>query len=137
MQYTITKTTKFQENEKILKTTHPKLYFKLQVEYYDSLKKGNFIGKIIGENEEDQLTIYEYKFETSKVFEKVHGELKFNYAVYHKSKLIRIRELEPEYFFQNAQDGIINYKGCIVTKKNQEKDIYKINLITMLNKDER
>ena len=136
MQYTITKTNQYQENEKILKYTFPKYHYKLQVEYYNSLKKGNFIGDVISSNEEEQVTIYEYKFATSKVFEKVHGELKINYVVYHKDRLIRLIELETEYFFKNAKDGIINYKGCIVTKKNQEKDVYKINLITMLNKDE-
>ena len=135
MNYTITKSIDYIGYEQTLKKIFPSIYKSLNLDYYIRLQKGVFPGKLIGVDKEDNIEKYECKINYSEIFEKVHGEIKFIYEVNENKKTIILNKIEPTNFFEDAKEGFLDYKNCIVTKKNKTKDMYKIDLITMLNKD--
>ena len=108
-----------------------KLYF----EYYPALKDGKFLGEIVSTNSENNSISYELTLPTDQLFTKVHGVMKLHYIVYPDNKVIMLDKLTPlEILTEGHQSELVTYKGIMVSKEHADKDMFKINLLNMLNK---
>jgi len=125
----------FHKLERSLKKYNMLAYKKLYFEYYPKLKDGNFLGEVVSTNKEKGTTTYELKLPTDVMFAKVHGEIKLQYIVYKNEKIIMLNKIEPiEILSEGHQSELITYKGVMVSKEHSDKDLFKINLLNMLNK---
>ena len=69
------------------------------------------------------------------MFSKVHGDIKLYYHVYHKEKIVMLDTLTPEDILNEGhQKELTTYKGVMVSKTHADKDIFKINLLNMIEK---
>ena len=125
----------FHKLERSLKKYNMLAYKKLYFEYYPKLKDGNFLGEVVSTNKEKGTTTYELKLPTDVMFAKVHGEIKLQYIVYKNEKIIMLNKIEPiEILSEGHQSELITYKGVMVSKQHSDKDLFKINLLNMLDK---
>lgn len=125
----------FHKLERSLKKYNMLAYKKLYFEYYPKLKSGSFLGEIVSTNKEKETITYELKLPTDVKFAKVHGEIKLNYIVYKREKIIMLNKIEPiEILSEGHQSELVTYKGVMVSKQHSDKDIFKINLLNMLQK---
>jgi len=125
----------FHKLERSLKKYNMLAYKKLYFDFYPCLKEGNFLGELISTNSEKGTKNYELKLPTDILFAKVHGDIKLHYIVYEKEKMIMLDKLTPEDILtEGHQSELVTYKGVMVSKQHSEKDLFKINLLNMLNK---
>ncbi|MDD4733802.1 MAG: hypothetical protein PHU05_02970 [Bacilli bacterium] len=123
----------FKKLERSLKKYNMLAYKKLYFDYYPSLKEGNFLGEIVNENN-DELK-YQLKLPTDIMFSKVHGDIMLHYIVSKNNKIIKLETLTPEDILtEGHQSELETYKGVMISKKNSEKDLFKINLLKMIQK---
>ena len=90
---------------------------------------------MVSHNKEKNITNYELKLPTDSMFNKVHGDIILHYAVYHDQKIIMLDTLTPDDILtEGHQKELTTYKGVMVSKSHAEKDIFKINLLNMIEK---
>ena len=110
-------------------------YKKLYFEYYPALKEGNFLGKVISTNEGKGMYTYELKLPTDAMFSKVHGDIKLYYIVYKNDNIVMLDKFEPiDILSEGHASELVTYKGVMVSKEHAEKDMFKINLLNMIQK---
>ena len=125
----------FRKLERSIKKYNMLAYKKLYFEFYPSLKEGNFLGKLISTNQANQTSNYELKLPTDAMFSKVHGDIKLYYTVYHEDKIVMLDKFEPmEILSEGHASELVTYKGVMVSKQHAEKDMFKINLLNMIQK---
>ena len=125
----------FRKLERSIKKYNMLAYKKLYFEYYPALKEGNFLGKAISTNKSNNTTTYELKLPTDAMFSKVHGDIKLYYVVYHNEKIVMLDKFEPmEILSEGHASELVTYKGVMVSKQHAEKDMFKINLLNMIQK---
>lgn len=125
----------FKKLERSLKKYNMLAYKKLYFEYYPSLKEGKFLGEVVATNKDNGSVSYELKLPTDIMFSKVHGDVKLHYHVYEEKKLVMIDTLTPEDILtEGHQSELVTYKGVMVSKQHSEKDLFKINLLNMIQK---
>lgn len=125
----------FRKYERSLKKYNMLAYKKLYFSYYPSLKEGQFLGEVISTNNENNTKNYKLKLPTDAMFSKVHGDIELYYTVYLDEKLVMLDKITPEGILgEGHQSELTTYKGVMVSKQNHDKDIFKINLLNMLNK---
>ena len=125
----------FHKLERSLKKYNMIAYKKLYFNYYPSLKEGNFLGEIVATDKEKRMTTYELKLPTDVLFAKVHGEIKLHYIVYENEKIVMLDKLTPtDILSEGHQSELETYKGVMVSKEHSDKDIFKINLLNMIQK---
>lgn len=125
----------FHKLERSLKKYNMLAYKKLYFDFYPKLKEGEFLGELISTNTEKGSSSYELKLPTDSMFSKVHGDIKLHYYVYEKEKIVMLDKLTPEDILtEGHQSELVTYKGVMVSKEHSEKDIFKINLLNMINK---
>lgn len=125
----------FKKLERAIKKYNMLAYKKLYFEYYPALKEGNFLGKLISTNKENNTKTYELKLPTDALFSKVHGDIKLYYLVYEKEKIVMLDKFEPhEILSEGHASELVTYKGVMVSKQHAEKDMFKINLLNMIQK---
>lgn len=125
----------FRKLERSIKKYNMLAYKKLYFEYYPSLKEGNFLGKLISTNQSNQTSNYELKLPTDAMFSKVHGYIKLYYTVYNNDKIVMLDKFEPmEILSEGHASELVTYKGVMVSKQHAEKDMFKINLLNMIQK---
>lgn len=125
----------FRKLERSIKKYNMLAYKKLYFEYYPALKEGNFLGKLISTNKVNDISTYELKLPTDAMFSKVHGDIKLYYMVYHKEKIVMLDKFEPmEILSEGHASELVTYKGVMVSKQHTEKDMFKINLLNMIQK---
>lgn len=125
----------FRKYERSLKKYNMLAYKKLYFSYYPSFKEGKFLGAIVSVNEQNNSKNYELKLPTDIMFSKVHGDIKLHYTVYFNEKIVMLDKITPEGILgEGHQSELTTYKGVMVSKENQEKDMFKINLLNMLQK---
>ena len=125
----------FKKLERSIKKYNMLAYKKLYFEYYPSLKEGNFLGKIISTNEEKGMYTYELKLPTDAMFSKVHGDIKLYYIVYKKENIVMLDKFEPiDILSEGHASELVTYKGVMVSKEHTDKDMFKINLLNMIQK---
>ncbi len=125
----------FKKYERSLKKYNMLAYKKLYFSYYPSLKEGNFLGNLVEENEKSNSKVFELKLPTDIMFSKVHGDVILHYVVYEDKKIVLLDKITPEGILgEGHQTELTTYKGVMVSKQNYEKDMFKINLLNMLQK---
>ena len=125
----------FRKYERSLKKYNMLAYKKLYFSFYPSFKEGKFLGEVISTNEQNNSKNYELKLPTDTMFSKVHGDIKLHYTVYFNEKIVMLDKITPEGILGEVhQSELTTYKGVMVSKENQEKDMFKINLLKMLQK---
>ncbi len=123
----------FKKLERSVKKYNMLSYKKLYFSYYPLLKKGEFLGDIV--KEENNIKTYELKMPTDVMFIKVHGYLKLKYSVELDSKTVYLETIEPQnILLEGHQSELESYQGVMVSKKDSEKDMFKINLLKMIDK---
>lgn len=125
----------FHKLERSLKKYNMLAYKKLYFDFYPKLKDGELLGELVSTNKEKQTKNYELKLPTDVLFSKVHGDIKLHYTVYENDKIIMLNTLTPEDILtEGHQSELVTYKGVMVSKEHSDKDIFKINLLNMINK---
>lgn len=125
----------FHKLERSLKKYNMLAYKKLYFDYYPRLKEGEFLGELVATNEKSSTKSYELRLPTDTIFAKVHGYIKLHYVVYEKEKIIMLNTITPEDILSEGhQSELVTYKGIMVSRDHAEKDIFKINLMNMINK---
>ena len=125
----------YRKKERAIKKYNMLAYKKLLFEFYPSLRDGNFIGVLVGNNEKENISKYELKLPTDNMFNKVHGDIVLHYSVYKNQRIIMLDNLTPDdILIEGHQKELTTYKGVMVSKTHAEKDIFKINLLNMIQK---
>lgn len=124
----------YKKLERSVKKYNMLAYKKLVFEFYPMLTKGNLLGELVSSNKTEGIFKYELKLPTDIMFTKVHGEMKLFYTVYETEKKILLEKIEPEELLSEGhRQELETYKGVMVSKENQNKDMFKINLLNMLD----
>ena len=124
----------FRVKERTVRKYNMLAYKEMTFKYYPKLKTGEFLGKVVGENKDGSI-MYELPLPTDKMFEKVHGTITLHYTVYLDKKVILLTNITPEDILEEGhRSELTAYKGVMVSKQNKEKDMFKINLLNMMNK---
>lgn len=128
---------KYRRLERSIKKYNMIAYKKLVFEYYPSIKNGNYVGELI--KEDNHIFVYELKLPTDSIFSKAYGHFKLIYSVNKDEKTIICETIEPEnILLEGYKDELTTYKGILVSKEHRDKDIFRINLLNMLeNNNER
>lgn len=125
----------FKVKERTIRKYNMLAYKELLFNYYPKLKNGKFLGDIIETNEEENILSYELKIPTDKLFEKVHGEMRLHYTVYQEKGIILLTNITPDSILDEGYRTELNtYKGVMISKSNPKKDMFKIELLNMLEK---
>ena len=125
----------FRKLERSLRKYHFLAYKKIFFDFYPSLKEGNFLGQVVAVNEAQGTTTYELKLPTDIMFSKVHGDIKLHYMVYDKEKIVMLDKLTPDDILtEGHQSELVTYKGVMISKQHSDKDLFKINLLNMIQK---
>ena len=99
------------------------------------MRSGCFLGEKVAEDKKAKTESYELKLPTDSLFAKVHGEIKVHYTVYLEKKVILLTNITPEGILDEGHRAELStYKGVMISKSHPEKDMFKINLLNMLNK---
>ena len=124
----------FRKKERAVKKYNMLAYKKLVFDFYPAFRDGNFMGVIVSKNTKDGITKYELKLPTDRKFDAVHGDVKLHYTVYENQKLVMLDTLTPEDILtEGHQKELSTYKGVMVSKSHAERDMFKINLLNMLD----
>ena len=125
----------FKKLERSLKKYNMLAYKKLYFEYYPSLKEGNFLGELVSKNKNKGTETYELKLPTDPMFAKVHDDIKLHYIVYLEERIVMLNTITPEDILtEGHQSELVTYKGVMVSKEHAEKDMFKINLLNLIQK---
>jgi len=125
----------FRKKERAIKKYNMLAYKKLIFEFYPSFRDGKFLGVLVSSNDKDQVYKYELKLPTDAMFNKVHGDIILHYSVYKKQRIIMLDNLTPDDILtEGHQKELTTYKGVMVSKTHADKDIFKINLLNMIEK---
>lgn len=125
----------FHKLERSLKKYNMLAFKRLNFTYYPQLKNGQFLGEITSKNKDKGTVTYELKLPTDVMFSKVHGDIKLHYHVYEKDHVVMLDKITPvEILSEGHQSELETYKGVMVSKQHSDKDIFKINLLNMIQK---
>ena len=125
----------FRKKERSLRKYNMLAYKKLTFNYYPELRKGNFLGKEAVRSDKDSTISYELRLPTDELFAKVHGPILLHYTVYIEKGIILLTNITPEGILDEGHRAELStYKGVMISKKNPEKDMFKINLLNRLGK---
>ena len=104
-------------------------------EHYQNFKEGEFAGVVVSKNTTEGIIKYELKLPTDRMFAKVHGEIRLHYTVYEDKHIILLTNITPEGILDEGHRAELKaYKGVMISKTNPERDMFKINLLNMLDK---
>ncbi|MDD3341446.1 MAG: hypothetical protein PHN72_04595 [Bacilli bacterium] len=125
----------FKKLERALKKYNMLAYKKLYFEFYPSLKEGNMLGKVIQTDASTGIDTYELKLPTDVLFSKVHGDVRLHYQNLKNEQAVKLLTIKPEDILtEGHQSELVTYKGVMVSKQHSEKDLFKINLLNMIQK---
>ena len=125
----------FKKLERSLKKYNMLAFKKLYFEYYPQLKEGNFLGELVSTNSSQGSKTYELKLPTDIMFSKVHGDIKLVYLVYENEKIVMLDKIMPvDILSEGHRQELVTYKGVMVSSNHSDKDMFKINLLNMIQK---
>lgn len=123
----------YRKLERTLKKYNMLAFKKLNFEYYPSLRNGEFIGELVSKNQKAGTKTYELKLPSDHMFSQVHGDIKLHYIVYEKEKVVMLDTITPsDILLEGHMAELTTYKGVMISKNNAEKDMFKIDLLNML-----
>ena len=107
----------FRKKERSVRKYNMLAYKKLTFEYYPELRNGNFLGKLV--KEEEGMKSYELVLPTDEMFVKVHGEITLHYVVYTDKNIILLTNITPEGILEEGHRAELTaYKGVMISKQN-------------------
>ena len=125
----------FRKKERSVKKYNMLAYKKLIFDFYPSFRDGIFNGVVVSKNTNEGITKYELKLPTDTMFSKVYEDLILHYTVYENQNIVMLDTITPEDILtEGHQKELTTYKGVPVSKSHAEKDMFKINLLNMLEK---
>lgn len=123
----------FKKLERALKKYNMLAFKKLNFEYYPALRNGKFIGEMVSQNKKAGTESYELKLPSDNMFTQVHGDVKLIYTVYTKEQTIMLNTITPsDILLEGHKSELTTYKGIMISKQNASKDMFKIDLLKML-----
>ena len=123
----------YRKLERALKKYNMLAFKKLNFEYYPSLRNGEFIGELVSKNQKAGTKTYELKLPSDHMFSQVHGDIKLHYIVYEKEKVVMLDTITPsDILLEGHMAELTTYKGIMISKANASKDMFKIDLLNML-----
>ncbi len=123
----------FKKLERAVKKYNMLAFKKLNFEYYPALRNGNFIGELVSTNKKNGTETYELKLPSDKMFTQIHGEVKLIYTVHKKEELVTLETITPsDILLEGHRSELTTYKGIMISKANASKDMFKIDLLNML-----
>ncbi len=123
----------FKKLERALKKYNMLAYKKLNFEYYPALRNGKFVGKLTSQNKKAGTQTYELKLPCDSMFTQVHGDVKLIYTVYDNEQTIILNTITPsDILLEGHKSELTTYKGIMISKANASKDMFKIDLLEML-----
>ena len=123
----------FKKLERALKKYNMLAFKKLNFDYYPSLRNGNFVGELVSVNKKNGTETYELKLPSDKMFAQIHGEVKLVYTVHKKDEVVVLETITPsEILLEGHRSELTTYKGIMISKANASKDMFKIDLLNML-----
>ncbi len=124
----------FKKKERSVRKYNMLAYKKLTFEYYPTIRSGEFLGKLVSTSKKNKTKTYELKLPTDVLFAKVHGDIVVHYTVYEDNNVVLLTNITPDGILDEGhRSELSTYKGVMISKSNAEKDIFKINLINMMN----
>lgn len=125
----------FHKKERSVRKYNMLAYKKLVFEDYPKLRNGNFVGNIVSEDKQENSVSYELELPTDELFQKVHGIIRLHYTVYLSRKIILLTNITPEGILEEGHRAELStYKGVMISKSNPKKDMFKVDLLNMLQK---
>jgi hypothetical protein len=127
----------FRKLERALKKYNMMAFKKLNFEYYPAIRNGNFLGEMVESNKKAGTETYELKLPSDKLFAQIHGEVKLLYTVHKNEGIVMLNTITPEdILLEGHRSELTTYKGIMISKANAKQDMFKIDLLNMLqNKD--
>jgi len=127
----------FRKLERSLKKYNMLAYKKLNFEYYPELRKGNFVGELISKNKKEKTETYELKLPSDSMFKQVHGDVTLKYVVYLEQNVVMLDTITPtDILIEGHMAELTTYKGVMISKANASKDMFKIDMLNMLQSRE-
>lgn len=125
----------FKKLERALKKYNMLAFKKLTFDYYPALRNGNFLGEVISVNKKNNTKRYELKLPSDKIFATIHGDIKLLYTVHENDEVVVLEEITPkEILLEGHRSELTAYKGIMISKANEKKDMFKVDLLNMLQK---
>ncbi len=127
----------FRKKERAIKKYNMLAYKKLIFDFYPSLKEGNFLGVMVSHSDKDNTSKYELKLPTDVMFNKVHGDIILHYTVYKNQRIVMLNDVTTpdDILTEGHQKELTTYKGVMVSKSHKDLDMFKINLLSSMNKN--
>ncbi|MCI6265478.1 MAG: hypothetical protein MR598_01360 [Erysipelotrichaceae bacterium] len=123
----------FRKKERAVKKYNMLAYKKLIFEFYPGFREGKFNGVVVSKNAGEGIVKYELKLPTDSMFSKVYEDIVLHYTVYEHQKIVMLNNITPDDILtEGHQKELTTYKGVPVSKSHAEKDMFKINLLNML-----
>jgi hypothetical protein len=124
----------FRKKERSVRKYNMLAYKKLTFEYYPQIREGNFLGKLVSTNKEENTKTYELKLPTDAMFSKVHGDVTLHYTVYEENRVVLLVNITPDDILEEGhRSELSTYKGVMISKTSREKDLFKVNLLNAMN----
>ena len=126
----------FRKIERSVRKYNMLAYKKLTFDYYPQIKSGDFVGKLVSEDKKTGIKSYDLILPTDDMFVKVHGEIVLHYSVYTDKNIVLLTNItcDDNILEEGHRTELKAYKGVMISKDNPEKDMFKINLLNMLQK---
>ena len=123
----------FKKLERALKKYNMLAFKKLNFDFYPALRNGNFLGEKVNIDKKKNTETYELRLPSDKMFTQIHGEVKLIYTVHLKEEVVMLEEITPsKILLEGHMSELTTYKGIMISKKNASKDMFKIDLLNML-----
>ena len=123
----------FKKLERALKKYNMLAFKKLNFEFYPALRNGKFQGELVETNKKSKTEKYELKLPSDKMFTQIYGEVKLIYTVHKKDEVVMLETITPsDILLEGHRSELTTYKGIMISKSNASKDIFKIDLLNML-----
>ena len=125
----------FKKLERALKKYNMLAYKKLNFEYYPALRNGKFVGELISKNAKENTETYELKLPSDSMFKQVHGDVTLKYIVYKEQNIVMLDTITPtDILLEGHMAELTTYKGVMISKANATKDMFKIDLLTKMQR---
>lgn len=123
----------FKKLERALKRYNMLAFKKLNFEFFPALRNGNFVGEKVNSNKLAGTETYELRLPSDKMFRQIHGEVKLIYTVHNKEQVVMLETITPSnILLEGHMSELTTYKGIMISKNNASKDMFKIDLLNML-----
>ena len=130
----------FRKIERSVRKYNMLAYKKLTFDYYPQIKNGEFLGKLVSvtkdTNDNGEIRSYDLVLPTDDMFVRVHGQIILHYSVYTNKNIVLLTNItcDDNILEEGHRTELKAYKGVMISKDNPEKDMFKINLLNMLQK---